>query len=859
MELMDEELKLEQELRQEARELTMKRIKREVDRNRAANTAIGKKIISYGFDKFFSGVNTFVERELKPRRGVQAAYRPMIQTIAKEVYPDKLEDTVSLLCLATLSICINSVLSNHKALLNAVSNMIGKAIEEEAQATWFLAQKDLTKKASILNGMKVRVSTYHKAYYFFNIVRRHRDEVDKSNMPHFSHEAKVKLGGKLIEMLIQATGLFECFSPRTAYNKKEIDQLIPSQRLVEMWNKNEEHLLNNVFRSGPMIVRPKAWTSYYDGGYYGELSAYHRLLRIKDLPSVFHDTYMAKLDEADLSNVMAAVNAIQSTPWKINQRVLDVVYTIFEKGIHVGGIPDLKPIPQLPRLAPPYTHDELKAHKQLMVLTMKKEARRRSLCLRAYAEFNTAKRYSKYERIYFPCNMDFRGRIYPIPVFSFQGDDLSKGLILMQDVPPSTGEDKAEYWFRITGCNLFGNDKISFEEQLKWIEDHESIILSIAKEPLGDNMGFWTECDSPFQFLAWCFAYEEMLEYKRQNNGTKGWRCGIPIAFDGTCSGLQHYSAALRDELGGAAVNLRPAEKPQDIYALVADKVNEYLKADAEHGDGDEYRPSKREDGATYLHYGTKSLARQWLAYGVDRKVTKRCVMTLVYGSKQYGFKEHIISDTINPAISDGKGDMFTATRQALGNYLAKLIWKGVSQVVVKAVDGMKWLQEIAGTVANTGVPVTWTTPMGLPVQQTYLELKMRVFKMRFLSTEKRWYTPETTGNISARKQAQGIAPNFVHSLDAAHLQWTVNECVKQGIHHFSMIHDSYATSPALADKLYHIVRQTFVEMYEQNDVLANFRADVLSSLIGIHDLPEPPEKGNLDIRQVLDSPYVFH
>jgi DNA-directed RNA polymerase len=37
----------------------------------------------------------------------------------------------------------------------------------------------------------------------------------------------------------------------------------------------------------------------------------------------------------------------------------------------------------------------------------------------------------------------------------------------------------------------------------------------------------------------------------------------LPAQIDGSCNGLQHYAALGRDSTGGAAVNLRPAERPQ--------------------------------------------------------------------------------------------------------------------------------------------------------------------------------------------------------------------------------------------------------------------------------------------------------
>ena len=48
--------------------------------------------------------------------------------------------------------------------------------------------------------------------------------------------------------------------------------------------------------------------------------------------------------------------------------------------------------------------------------------------------------------------------------------------------------------------------------------------------------------------------------------------------MDGSCNGLQHYSALGRDFNGGYEVNLVNREKPGDVYTkvlhIVIDKVN---------------------------------------------------------------------------------------------------------------------------------------------------------------------------------------------------------------------------------------------------------------------------------------------
>ncbi|MGM2596731.1 DNA-directed RNA polymerase, partial [Bacillus cereus group sp. Bce035] len=83
-------------------------------------------------------------------------------------------------------------------------------------------------------------------------------------------------------------------------------------------------------------------------------------------------------------------------------------------------------------------------------------------------------------------------------------------------------------------------------------------------------------------------------------------------------------------------MNLLPSTEVQDIYRLVADEVNKLLAADAEFGTENsvELKEDKKTgDMREVLVLGTKTLAKGWNTYGVTRKVTKRSVMTLPYGS----------------------------------------------------------------------------------------------------------------------------------------------------------------------------------------------------------------------------------
>jgi DNA-directed RNA polymerase len=101
-------------------------------------------------------------------------------------------------------------------------------------------------------------------------------------------------------------------------------------------------------------------------------------------------------------------------------------------------------------------------------------------------------------------------------------------------------------------------------------------------------------------------------------------------------------------------------------------------------------------------------------------------------------------------------------------------------------------------------------------------------------------------------------SPNFVHSLDASALTLTVDNCLDQGITDFAMVHDSYATHSPNMPKLNDELRSAFVSMYEDNDVLHDLYTNAVTALPKGVEVPTPPTKGSLNLREVLKSDYFF-
>ncbi len=798
-------------------------------------TTLGQKFIAHQYSAVFEAVKVFVEGALAPKRGVKPAYVGILLEMS-ELYKDEKDQLYSLLTFSPFSILMNNLMKRKDLFLSNVSQLIGKEIQDEYNLTHYLS-KNPSRNVVVLNGIDQRVQGFYRRAYALAWMKR-----DNYQAPKWNHQDLMQLSACLVNLIVDNTSYFE-YCPQGATLSVQ-----PTQALLDAWATNEDNAISNAYRLCPTIIPPKPWESYEEGGYYGELQSSTSLLRLRDQRTAFGKRYLKKLGQMELASVRKAINSIQSTPWKINAKILEVMQRIVELGGGRAGIPYINEAPKPMILPENPSEEQLKDYRKVMVGYYKDETSRKSLALRAIGNIKTAEEFSKYDQIYFPCNMDFRGRVYPLPSFSFQGDDLNKGLILFADAPAC--EDMEDIgWLAVHGANLAGVDKVSYDDRKQWVKDNEQDILASAIDPLGHT--FWMNQDEPCQFLAFCFEWQAWKTWETKHSSPKGFVSGIPIAFDGTCSGLQHFSAILRDPVGGAAVNLLPSDKPNDIYGVVAAKVNEAIAQDLKTGTIDDVVDTK-------IKFGTKTLAQVWHMHGVTRKVTKRSVMTLAYGSKEYGFRDQIYEDIISKDMQEQKeNSVFSdANCWQASAYMAKLIWNAVRTTVVAAVEGMKWLQDCAKLVTKKGQVVTWTTPMGLPIQQSYMECESRQVRLRCAGKNIRLYSLNMTGNIDKRAQAQGVAPNFIHSMDASHLQLTVCNAVDAGIHHFAMIHDSYGAPVAQAKHMYKVVRESFIKMYTDHDVLESFRDDMKK--LSDTKLPDFPARGILDLNEIIKSKYIF-
>ena len=337
-------------------------------------------------------------------------------------------------------------------------------------------------------------------------------------------------------------------------------------------------------RVQPMVVKPRDWTGINDGGYETVKIDFMRTRHCKTQKvSAVKDSaqqiltrvvIQSALQRADLSKVFDGLNVLGRIPWKINQTVLDAALKCWEDEIVVGDIPSRRDyeVPPAPEPLPYQNWDALSDHEkddQMDLLRKYKGTLLRhnrfkqrnmdlhSLRCSTVLKLNQAKKFRDFEEIFFPYNLDFRGRAYPVtPHLTNVGSDLCRALLMFAD-PKPLGKNGL-FWLKVHLANLAGADKMSFDDRAKFVEDNLDNVRAAVDNPFGEN-DWWQSLDDPFQGLATCHEIINAIDSGDHEN----YMCSMPVHMDGCCNGLQHYAALGRDREGGKAVNLCVDDEPQ--------------------------------------------------------------------------------------------------------------------------------------------------------------------------------------------------------------------------------------------------------------------------------------------------------
>ncbi|KAF3766839.1 DNA/RNA polymerase [Cryphonectria parasitica EP155] len=783
---------------------------REMDENlrkMGLNTAVSSTSISSRLWTWHQDLEQHLKDEFVEIEKAEKAVKKNEEELDRCVWgPVLMQSTPSRLAAITILTVLNSLAYTgvEKGVsLSIIINHLSRTAEEDIQATRSRRERLRTWPVALRSKVGAALLSALTKVAKVRVVRDHPETNEKvsSMQPAFSHNYQFRRGRKIGVLMVHPV-------------------------FAETMRK--EPRADFLARHLPMVVEPQPWSKFDKGGYIDSPVA---LLRMKSGEQDQRLYAEAALAQGDLEQVLKGLDVLGKTAWRINRPVFNVLLEAWNTGEAFAKIPPLHPDLHAPE-EPEASADPLARRAWQKALKQAHNQKMSYHSIRCYMNFQLEiARAFRDQEFFFPHNVDFRGRAYPIPTYlNHMGADHVRGLLRF-----SKGRELGErglMWLKVHLANVYGYDKASLKDREAFAMENLTNIYDSANNPL-QGKRWWLKAEDPWQCLATCFELKAALD---SPDPTK-FVSTMPIHQDGTCNGLQHYAALGGDSWGARQVNLAPGEKPADVYSAVADLVRADVVQDAKLGN---------------------PIAKAF-EDKIKRKVVKQTVMTNVYGVTFTGAKKQVLKqiDALYPTFERDTG----IQSGLVSSYITQKIFKALSTMFKGAHDIQYWLGEIGGRVcraltaeqldqiANNTTnlqqgssrakdivtkkdllelcrsTIVWTTPLRMPVVQPYRKNSSKVVKtcMQSLILQ----NPDHFDPVNRRKQLQAFPPNFIHSLDASHMLLSALECNELGLS-FAAVHDSFWTHAADIDVMNRVLRDAFIRIHGENVIerlLSEFEA----------------------------------
>lgn len=450
---------------------------------------------------------------------------------------------------------------------------------------------------------------------------------------------------------------------------------------------------------------------------------------------------------------------------------------------------------------------------------------------------------------------DYRGRMYYAESFlEYQGSDSARSLFLFQEAKEV--DAAGMYWMQVHAANCY-NESFTVEQlkQLTWpttdyvkhLETEGLDTISVDKMTLEDRAA-WTknkfgwicdlgrtkqlrpEAEKPYGFLAVCVEIANTALI-----GLNVYKSKLPIPIDGSNNGWQHLAAISKDKQAGALVSLVPTPIQKDFYVAVAKDLIRIM-------------PDWFEEKAMPMKH-------------IRKGISKRGSMTRAYSAGTKRIAKNMYDD----CHVEGFTVKYDITEQDCGELAVNLI-QAINTVCAGPLKTTKFLQKVAEHELSQGRNfLSWTSPSGFPV--VYKAFLQHEFKQRGTirgipgSKDGRVQHvvrtdvigKESGERVACRRSfASGISPNYIHSLDAAHM---ANVIVNfRGS--FAAVHDSFACHARDVDLLQEVTKAQFVKQYDVENFF-NYIQESVMLFADSFKYPQP-KLGKLNVRDVLKSKYFF-
>ena len=583
-----------------------------------------------------------------------------------------------------------------------------------------------------------------------------------------------------------------------------------------------------------------------------------------------------------------AVKKLQATGWRVNRRVLDALRANKDA----------------------FTSDEP------ILDNDAKEMKRRSKAVEWAFIIAKAEKLADWDVFYQEVECDYRGRIYYAEAFlNFQGSDLARGMLKFARAKPMTEDglfwlavhtaasynrsyniDEIPEWveedykshLEAEGLESISVDKFTLEDRVRWTNEHMQILIEAGRT------GFiFADAEKPVSLLACC---TEWYDYDRANRDGRIHMSNLPIPVDGSNNGWQHLGAMSKDERTGELVGLTNVRIQRDFYVQTAKELYRLTEG----------RLREILDNMPMKH--------------IRKGISKRGSMTRAYSAGAAKIGENMWFD----CKTEDYHEKYGITQDDCSKF-AKILVKAINNVCPGPLDTMNYMQNLASyeigkyakfspdgepagdeykqivkqqkelyskkdktdeeletlsdlTAAmqsytstliygNGADRLTWSTPSGFPVEYTCFntttrKCRGRISGLRIGTTSQVNHVARVpTKTPDVRGFMCGVSPNFVHSLDAAHMALVIDDWHGE----FGAVHDSFSTHACDVEELIAKTKQKFVEIYDTDNffdyikeqISPNADDDQHERYLRTSRITQPM-LGTLNITEVYDSDFFF-
>jgi DNA-directed RNA polymerase len=223
----------------------------------------------------------------------------------------------------------------------------------------------------------------------------------------------------------------------------------------------------------------------------------------------------------------------------------------------------------------------------------------------------------------------------------------------------------------------------------------------------------------------------------------------------------------------------------------------------------------------------------------MDRKKTKRVVMTVPYNAKPFSNRSYIRDAFKDEGIELEKEELTAIVNAVRG---------AMNRIVPGPMKVMKWIEsEVAAAIKRGVTHIEWVTPSGFVVHQKLNKKQVERLELQLLGVCRMSVATGDTDEVDLNHHKNATSPNLIHSLDASLLHLSVLRFDSP----IALIHDSVLCRATDMGQLSAVVREIYMHLFAEHDYLRDWGKQIGAET-------EPPIIGDLEPETVIDSTYFF-